>query len=151
MQLQFSKFKAQDFPEYKSWYQDEELNRQLGPMDEEWLNAVLTEKDGIQYSIFHNENLVAVVGIKYPMKNYPFYCITDIAVHPQQKRKGIASHIIQQLIQLHPLKKGETWRAYVTPDNKSAQAFFDRMSWQQITPEEEALIDKMLCYIYKPT
>jgi hypothetical protein len=42
MELRFSKFRKEDFPELQTWYEDAELNTHLGPMDEEWLNCVLS-------------------------------------------------------------------------------------------------------------
>jgi len=100
-ELKLLKFKPEDFEEYKSWYKDVNLAKELGPMDKEWLNAVLKEKDGQEYSAFNKENLVAVVGIKFPNTEHPYYFITDIAVKPSLKNQGIGSQVLQKLIELH--------------------------------------------------
>lgn len=33
------------------WIGDEELNRRSGPLDEEWLEHVLSESDGVQFVV----------------------------------------------------------------------------------------------------
>jgi len=100
-------------------------------MDEEWLEAVLTEIDGCQYSVFDVKQLVAVVGIKFPSEKYPAYYITDVAVHPQLRGEGIGKAVLRQLERLHPLVKDQTWRAWVATDNPKAKHFFEKNGWQQ--------------------
>jgi hypothetical protein len=54
-ELQIRKFLREDFPEFRTWFADPELNRRLGPMeeDDEWLD-VLSQQDAIEYSIFRD-------------------------------------------------------------------------------------------------
>ena len=56
-------FEAADFPAYRAWYADAELDAHLGPMDEDWLTFVLADKDGRQFSYLAQEKLVAVIGV----------------------------------------------------------------------------------------
>src|SRR5215470_3735472 len=103
-ELQFCKFAQEDFPEYKSWYVDPELNRQLGPIDDEWLAYVLNEQDGVEYSIFRDQELVAVLGIKLPDEKRPDYVVTDLAVKPSLRGQRIGSRTLQKLFELHPVR-----------------------------------------------
>ena len=127
--LTFSKFKAEDFPEYKLWYKDALLNRELGPMDNEWLEHVLKETDGCEYSVFRDDELIAVVGIKYPVEQYPDYYLTDFAMKPDLRYQGIGSEVLQELMKLHPLKPGQSWKAVVNQRNEKAAAFFKKHGW----------------------
>lgn len=137
-ELDFKIFKKEDFPEYLSWYQDPELNRRLGPMeeDDEWLQHTLEEQNdpnnhgGCTYSIFQNEKLVSVLGIVYPDQEGPNYGITNIAVKPQLRSKGIGNLVLKKLIQLHPLKEGQVWKAYVDESNPKAKLFFESNGWR---------------------
>ena len=45
MHLEFRRFQEEDYPEYASWFTDPELNRRLGPIDQDWLEAVLCESE----------------------------------------------------------------------------------------------------------
>ncbi len=44
MELVFRRFQQTDYPEYAAWFVDAELDRQLGPMDQAWLDAVLASQ-----------------------------------------------------------------------------------------------------------
>jgi RimJ/RimL family protein N-acetyltransferase len=136
-ELQFKIFIKEDFLEYLSWFQDPDLNDQLGPMKEEdeWLTYVLneqkglTENDGCTFSIFQNQKLVSVVGIAFPNKKEQKYCITNIAVNPQLTNRGIGKRILKKVVKLYPLKKGQYWIAYVDKNNIKAKLFFEHNGW----------------------
>lgn len=130
MNLTFEKFNPQHFPEYRSWFEDPDLNRNLGPaVDQEWLDSVMNESDGCQYSVFDGEALIAVVGIKFPDDEHPTYGITDIAVKPRLRGRGIGSQVLGHLMALHPPKPGESWVAFVDERNPRARAFLEKQGW----------------------
>lgn len=84
MGLCFERFQREYYLEYASWFSDPELNYQLGPMDEDWLSAVLDqeEDEGITWAIFLNLEMVGVVETWFdPQKRLPVG-ITGIAVKP---------------------------------------------------------------------
>ena len=138
MEFLFNKFKEEDFPEYKSWYADAELNTQLGPMDEEWLEHVLHEEDGDQYSVYLEEELIAVIGTKHPKPpEYPEYYITDIAVKPIRRREGVGTQVLAEFLQLDEFKDYKTWRLYISETNPIAIAFFTKNGWKQIREVDE--------------
>lgn len=127
--LIFLKFKAEDFSEYKSWYKDAFLNRELGPINNKWLEHVLKETDGCEYSVFRGNELVAVVGIKYPTEKYPDYYLTDLAMKPDLRNQGIGSEVLNELMRLHPLKSRQSWKAVVNVRNIKAAGFFKKHGW----------------------
>jgi len=143
--LDFKIFKIEDFPEYLSWYQDPELNKHLGPMeeDDEWLTYLLnqqkglTEFDGCTYSVFQNKKLVCVIGVEYPDDENPTCGISSFAVNPIFKRKGIGKKSLQKLLKLHPLKKGEYWIASVGEKNPKAKLFFENNGWKCVAEPPE--------------
>jgi len=109
--------------------------------DEEWLELVLSERDGAQYSVFDKEVLVAVVGIVFPDDEFPYYTITDLAINPGLRRKGIGAQILKDLPLLHPLKKNWRWRAHVSKSNPKALQFFQKQGWtiSQVTDNENEM------------
>ncbi len=125
----WTRFDRSHFEQYLSWYKDPELNRWLGPMDEEWLDAVMNEEDGIQYAIFDNDEFVAVLGITYGSEQQPFTVITDIAINPAQRRKGIGSRILAELNRQMPDIKLDNWVVYIDPKNHKALTFFKKHNW----------------------
>jgi len=155
IELDFKIFKKEDFPAYLSWFQDPDLNKQLGPMkeDDEWLTYTLneqnglTEYDGCTYSIFQNKKLVSVIGIAYPDREAPTYVISSIAVKPFLRSRGIGKKILKKLMKLHPLKKGQYWVAYVDEKNLKAKLFFEKNGWKCVTKSPEN--NGMFLYEYK--
>ncbi len=135
--LTLKPFKKEDFPEYLSWFQDPDLNEQLGPMekDDEWLTYAidqqkgLTEYVGCTYSVFQNEKLVSIIGVDFPDPTNHRYGISSIAIKPNLRERGIGSKALQELINLHPLKSRQYWVAYVDEKNPKAKLFFEANGW----------------------
>lgn len=142
MNLKLVPFERAHFPEYKSWYKDVELNTHLGPMDDEWLEHVLDDEHGCEYSVVQEEKMVAVVGITFPVPDHPYYFLTDLAVHPNSRGTGIGSKALQLLMQKFPLQEGETWRVVINQQNTKAQSFFEKNGWQLISnePDEHGML-----------
>lgn len=142
--LDFNIFKKEDFPEYLTWFQDPDLHKRLGPMedDDEWLTEILQDDDGCTYSVFMNEKLVAVIGLVFPNKEFPIYCISSIAVKPMLRSKGIGKKVLQGIIELHPLEKGQYWKAFVDEKNPKATSFFERNGWKFVgrLPENNEML-----------
>lgn len=137
--LDLQVFKKEDYPEYYRWFQDADLNSQLGPMKEkgeEWLTHVLAERAGLTkqagctYSLFSQTEMVAVVGILYPGEENRVYCITSIAVKPLLRGNGIGKKALKELMERHPHKEGQHWIAYVDMGNPKAKLFFERNGWK---------------------
>lgn len=142
MKLRFSTFTAADFSEYKAWYDDAELDKRLGPMDDKWLDHVMHETRGHQYSVFLGKDLVAVIGILLPDAEHPAYYITDFAMKPHLRNQGIGSQVLAKLMKLYSLKPGEEWRAFIDERNPRAKAFFEKNGWKCVsnTPDEHGML-----------
>ena len=141
--MQVRKFQAKDFETYQSWFSDELLNRHLGPApDDEWLNHVLTDMEGIQYAFFEKDELVGVIGIVFPGKAHPNYYITDIAVRPILRKKGIGAKMLMLLQNLHPSQPQQVYIAFVDIKNKNAQLFFKKLGWHLVTelPDKDEML-----------
>ena len=133
--LDFQLFKREDYQAYYSWFQDPDLNRQLGPMEkenDEWLEYIFKEgaDEGCTYSVFSGKKLVSVVGITYPDEENQAYCITSIAVKPSLRNGGLGKSILRGIMYLHSLKKGQYWKAYVDIENPRAKQFFENNGWE---------------------
>lgn len=137
MSLQFQKFTKEDYPTYKSWFQNKAIAKALGHIDEEWLTHVTTQTDGIEYSVFLDDELVGVVGIQFPPPTTnPGYGITNIAVNPARNSEGIGSAILTKLPEALQLTDKQHLIAYVETPNLPAQAFFAKNGWQQVESDE---------------
>jgi len=146
--MNIRRFQIADFAEYKIWYDDNELNLHLGPVpDKEWLNHILTDKEGAQYAFLEKEALVGVMGIIFPDKRHPHYYITDVAVQPKLRRKGLGAKMLELLYGLHPLNIGESYKVFVDIKNKKAQLFFKNQGWLMLTEISDK--DDMLSFTFK--
>lgn len=137
--LDFKIFQKEDYSEYLEWFQDNELNRRLGPMeeDDEWLGYILNQKDRCTYSIFINKKLVGVIGIEFPKMEYSTYCITNIAVKPFLRGSGIGREILNKTIELHPLQDGQFWNTYIDKKNPKAKSFFESNGWKKVSKQSK--------------
>ncbi len=138
-------FSRAHYDTYRQWFEDTDLNKQLGPIDEEWLMHVLQEEDGQQYAVFHDNVMVGVIGVKHPFGAYNQLTITDIAVQPKMKGKGIGSAILSELSHQYPGIERNRWVAYVALSNSPAMAFFIKNKWVQIKDREVA--DDMIKFV----
>ncbi len=109
--------------------------------DDEWLNHVLRETMGKEFSFFMGEELIAVVGILFPTQNEQAFYITDFAVKPNQQGKGVGSAVLTYLLSLHKVETVKIWKVYVNKRNKLAQKFFEKNKWDHIdTPPEKEML-----------
>lgn len=123
-------FVAADFEEYRRWYEDAELNEQLGPMDDDWLDYVLSDSEGAQCVCLDGERMVAVVGLAIDPEQEA-WVITDIAVNPAMRRRGLGRRAVEAVMAQPQFSSLSTWLAYVMPDNPAADRFFTSLGWAQ--------------------
>ena len=134
--LQIRDFTAADFPPYATWFNDERLNRELGPIDEAWLAYVLNETDGRQLAFTRAGELVGCAGLVLPIPDkHPYYALTDIAVRPNLRGTGVGKEMLRLLFQEHPLQPGERWLCFVDQANVPAQKFFKGQGWLSVRDE----------------
>ena len=48
MDFELNRFQQEHYAEYASWFADPELNRHLGPIDQGWLDAVLSQPESAE-------------------------------------------------------------------------------------------------------
>lgn len=142
--LEFKIFQKKHFEEYNNWFKNKRIKKALGFIDDEWLEFILNDANGIEYAIFQGNNMVSVVGLIFPTNEYHSYAIKNIAVNPEYFGKGIGTSVLKMLYKLHPLKTNEFWLTFVDKMNLSGQLFFKKNGWIKIKGNE--LEDNMLRY-----
>lgn len=136
-------FTAADFDEYRRWYEDPELDEQLGPMDEEWLDYVLADEEGAQLVCLENDAMVAVVGLAVDPEA-DAWVVTDIAVNPALRRRGVGRRAIEAVMELPRFSHISNWLAYVMSDNPAAHRFFVSLGWREV--HRPSTQDDMYCF-----
>ncbi len=131
-------FERGDFPEYRSWYQDEVLSGALGPMDDEWLEAVLAESPPAQYSCWVDGELGAVVGIARGGAQDARWVVTDVAVRPDLRGRGLGRLALEGIFRIEGAERRE-WVAFVQAQNQGANQFFTTLGWRRSGPDESGL------------
>lgn len=146
-QLTFERFRREDFPVYQSWFADPELNQHLGPMEsnDPWLEEILASKDGVEFCIFKDGEMLAELGVLFPTEAFPAFYITNLAVRPDLRGMGIGSMVLQKAIALFT-KNSEYWRCFVDQNNPKAIAFLLKNSWKRVN--EQADEHGMFEFIY---
>lgn len=138
-------FQEAHFNRYRAWFSDPDLERFLGPIDEDWLDAVLHESDGAQYAFLEQQTLLGVIGIKFPTPAHPYYVLTDIAIAPEYQKKGLGRKLLAALYQRHPVQEAQYWLCYVDKENRAAHAFFRKQGWHEAPTLSDTA---MLAYRY---
>ena len=127
LQIEFTKFGPEYFDEYRHWFADATLARALGPApDEEWLEHIQHDDSGSQFAVLAAGELVAVVGIVFPIEEAAYSVITDFAVRPNLRKTGVGTQVLDQLLTVQP---PGPWRAYVEKTNVAAKQFFQQNGW----------------------
>src|SRR5688572_11054052 len=104
MNLELRPFAAEDFAEYASWFADPDLNRYLGPMDEECLELMTAggEVPGDEtWAVLRAGELVAVVVALIDADDRSTYMITAVATKPALRGQGIGPAALQHVFELH--------------------------------------------------
>lgn len=129
-------FSRADWPWLQTWFEDEVLDEQLGPLDREWLDFVLSDSSGVELIVERDGEPVASVGCAWG-GDEPDHTITALAVHPRMRRTGVGAGALEAAIGWsgHPPQRG--WRAYVDAGNAAALGFFRSVGWHELGVEEQ--------------
>jgi RimJ/RimL family protein N-acetyltransferase len=140
MDLAFKRFRREDYDEYASWFVDPELNRHLGPMDEAWLEAVLSQPEsaGVTWAVFRGPELVAVLETVFdPGQRLPVG-ITAIAVKSGLRRQGIGTQVLREILLHHKNQGLAEHVAYIAIDNAGAWRCVEKAGFVPVTNEPNA-------------
>lgn len=129
--LTVRRFSRADWDWYREWFADRELDRRLGPIDEEWLTHVLEESDGVQLVVEQRGHPVAVVGCVWGAPAMG-HAITDLAVAPFHRRQGFGSVAVDMTTRWPGHPPTNFWCAYVELDNEPAFDFFTSRGWSYL-------------------
>jgi len=122
-------FIESDFREYQKWFSDSELYRRLGPLDNEWLEYILSDKSGAQYCFTEAQEIIGVAGVRFPSDECSHYILTDLAIRPDIRSTGYGSKLLSFLLSQPEFKTVKTWRTYVDVNNGVATKFFLSLGW----------------------
>lgn len=145
MNLNLKRFQREHFAEYASWFADPEINLHLGPMDEEWLDVVLSqsEAEGVTWAVFRGAELVAVVETAFDPKNSLLAVIPAIATKPELRQQGIGTAALRLILSLHKDKGIVEHIAYVSIHNLGGRLCVERAGFVPVssTPDEHGYIE----------
>lgn len=113
----------------ETWFQDDRLNRQLGPVDTEWLDHVLAATDGVHLVAIELGKPIGLIGIVWATPEHPFHGITDLAVRPGLRREGYGRRILSEVLTWHGHPDISRWVAFVALDNEPAINLLQSSGW----------------------
>jgi ribosomal protein S18 acetylase RimI-like enzyme len=149
-QLSFYRFHPDYFEEYLSWFADPELDQHLGPMEanDPWLDYVMSNQQGTDFAVYRDGEMVAEIGIQFPIEENFAYYITNLAVKPELRRQGVGSLVLSAITNLYPLQSGASWRCFVHENNHKTRFFLEKNKWkyQNEFPDEEGFFE----FVYIP-
>ena len=141
-ELRFERFSREHYDDYLGWFADEELNRRLGPMDDEWLTAILeeSEEQGITWAVFVSSELVGVIETVFS-PGMPC-AITAIAVKPARLQQGLASSMLRRLFSDYEARGIETYLAYVEQTNVAASRLLINVGFRAVSaPNDKGYVE----------
>jgi GNAT superfamily N-acetyltransferase len=112
----------------RAWFRDPELDRWLGPVDDDWCAHVEAETQGVQLVVELQGRPVALVGVEWDPRG-DRHAVTDVAVDPSRRRTGTGRTALDAALTWpgHPAATG--WVAFVDPENTAALGFFGALGW----------------------
>lgn len=121
---------AADWPWVQQWFHDPVLNTRLGPVDQEWLQEVLTAGDSVQL-VIHTPagHPVALLGCTWDPTG-DLHAFTDVAVDPLLRGNGYRRRALSVAMAYPDHPPARSWLTFVDPHNQAAFAFFTRCGWQ---------------------
>lgn len=123
-----------DWEWIQRWFTDETIDRELGPLDEEWLEHVLAETDGVQLVIEDAHPAtgvpapIAIVGVVWGDADNG-HGITDLAIDPARRGFGLGRTAIEATMSWPENPPTTSWIAFVDRENTAAHAFFTALHW----------------------
>lgn len=123
-----------DWEWIQRWYADETLDRELGPLDTDWLEHVLSSTEGVQLVIEAAHPAtgllapIAIVGVAWGDESSG-HGITDLAIDPARRGYGLGRTAIDATIAWPEHPPTTSWIAFVDQDNTGARSFFTAIGW----------------------
>ncbi|PJI91262.1 ribosomal protein S18 acetylase RimI-like enzyme [Yoonia maricola] len=99
------------------WFSDPWLNKELGPLDDAWLEHVLNQPNGIELVATESEQPIGLTGITWSDATSGYHTITSLSVNPAQRGRGIGRKVLDATTRWSGHPKGSGWIAFVTKDN----------------------------------
>ena len=144
MSLDFRRFGAEHYDEYAAWFADPDLDCALGPMDHEWLDAVLgqPETEGMTWAVFRGEEMVAVIETVFDPAGKLPPGITGIAVKPTLRRQGIGAAVLAALFARHARRGFSEHLCYISTRNPAGRALAESVGFVATSePDEHGYIE----------
>lgn len=101
----------------ESWFRDPWLNKELGPVDAEWLTYVLSQTDGIELVALEGGQPVGLIGVTWATKAAPYHGINSLAVDPNRRRTGLGRHVLSAVLRWPGHPEARAWVAFTAADN----------------------------------
>ncbi|MEU9806167.1 GNAT family N-acetyltransferase [Mycobacterium sp. NPDC050853] len=121
------RFCRDDWDWVQEWFRDPVLDQELGPLDDEWLEHVLTDPGSAELVVIRESEPVALVGCVWgPIE----HTVSDIAVPRSLRRSGVGSLALRAVLTWRGHPPVSRWVAYVHPSNPAAFGFFTEQGWK---------------------
>ncbi|MGO2139189.1 MAG: GNAT family N-acetyltransferase [Leucobacter sp.] len=143
-----------DWEWVQRWFEDETLDKELGPLDNEWLEHVLSETDGVELVIeaahpaTGQRAPIALVGVVWGVPETDAavdgadapdapagatetgHAITDLAIDPERRGFGLGRIAIDATMAWGDHPATDSWIAFVDQENEGARLFFEAIGWE---------------------
>lgn len=118
-----------DWAWISDWFRDPWLNKELGPIDREWLDHVLTETSGVELVAEIDRQPVGLIGITWGTSEHPFHAVTDLAIAPPLRKRGLGGRVLKAAMQWPGHPKKNQWVTFTAKDNDPPARLLISMGW----------------------
>lgn len=127
--MQLRRITPEDWSWIQSWFEDEQISKELGPLDEVWLDHALHAENGVQLVGVEDSLPVVLIGCAWSPEAGGLHGITDIAVSPVSRGTGLGRRVVAALVRWNSHPPAAGWVAFVDQENAAARAFFTELTW----------------------
>ena len=131
IRLDLRSIERADWGWISEWFQDPWLNQHLGPMDLDWLDQVLTQREGVELGAFHGNKPVGLIGILWASSEHRYHAVTQLAGAPNLRGQGFGRLVLKQALAwpLHP--PAPVWIAHVDKANQAPAKLLLLLGWTE--------------------
>lgn len=131
LQIDLRPIQLSDWDWMVEWFRDPWLNKELGPIDKEWLQYVLAQSDGVELVATIDQQPIGLVGVSWDSDTERAHVINSLAINPALRRMGFGRRVLKAALQWRGHPETSVWCAFTAKENHTPERLLLSMGWKR--------------------